>query len=58
MLAHGGVKGTLPSVPDLPKAIDAVSTATYIRSVLAGDSPLPPSIAQQVAHILQLLKQL
>ena len=58
VLAHEGVKGTLPSVPDLPKAIDAVSTAVYIRSVLAGDSLLPPSIAQQVAHILQLLKQL
>ena len=58
VLTHEGVKGTLPSVPDLPKAIDTVSTAAYIRSVLAGDSPLPPSIAQQVAHILQLLKQL
>ena len=58
VLAHEGVKGTLPSVPDLPKAIDADSTAAYIRSVLNGDSPLPPSIAQQVAHILQLLKQL
>ena len=58
VLNEEGVKGTLPSVPDLPKAIDADSTATYIRSVLAGDSPLPPSIAQQVAHILQLLKQL
>ena len=58
VLAHEGVKGTLPSVPDLPKAIDADSTAAYIRSVLAGDCPLPPSIAQQVAHILHLVKQL
>ncbi len=58
VLADEGVKGTLPSVPDLPKAIDADSTAAYIRSVLAGDSPLPPSIAQQVAHILQMLRQL
>ncbi|MDB5843000.1 MAG: glycosyl transferase, family 3 [Polaromonas sp.] len=58
VLADEGLKGTLPSVPDLPKAIDADSTAAYIRSVLAGDSPLPPSIAQQVAHILQLLRQL
>ena len=58
VLAHEGVKGTLPSVPDLPKDIDATSTAAYIRSVLAGSSPLPPSIAQQVAHILLLLKHL
>ena len=58
VLAHEGVKGTLPSVPDLPKAIDADSTASYIRSVLAEGSPLPPSISQQVARILQLLRQL
>ena len=58
VLRQEGVKGTLPSVPDLPKAIDAVSTAAYIQSVLAGSSPLPPSISQQVAHILQLVKQL
>ena len=58
VLNEEGLKGTLPSVPDLPKAIDVDSTAAYIRSVLAGDSPLPPSIAQQVAHILQLIKQL
>ena len=58
VLNEEGLKGTLPSVPDLPKAIDADSTAAYIRSVLAGDSPLPPSIAQQVAHVLQLTKQL
>jgi len=58
VLLQEGVKGTLPSVPDLPKAIDAVSTATYIRSVLAGSSPLPPSISQQVAHILHLVQQL
>ncbi|CAM3488874.1 DNA-binding protein YbiB [Polaromonas hydrogenivorans] len=58
VLTHEGVKGTLPSVPDLPKAIDASSTAAYIQSVLAGDSPLPSSIAQQVEHILQLVRQL
>ncbi|CAN5518738.1 DNA-binding protein YbiB [soil metagenome] len=57
VLVHEGVKGTLPSVPDLPKAIDAASTAAYIQSVLAGDSPLPTSISQQVEHILQLLSQ-
>ncbi len=58
MLLQEGVKGTLPSVPDLPKAIDAESTASYIRSVLSGNSATPPSVAQQVEHILQLTRQL
>ena len=58
VLNEEGVKGTLPSVPDLPKEIDAVSTAAYIQSVLDGKSPLPPSISQQVAHIVRLVSQL
>ena len=58
VLLDEGVKGTLPSVPDLPKATDAASTAGYIQSVLAGTSPVPPSISQQVAHILRLVSQL
>ena len=58
VLNEEGVRGTLPSVPDLPKEIDAASTAAYIQSVLAGTSPLPPSISQQVAHIVRLVSQL
>ena len=58
VLLQEGVKGTLPSVPDLPQEIDAASTAAYIRSVMAGESPLPASIAQQVEHILRLVQQL
>ena len=58
ILLQEGVKGTLPSVPDLPKEIDAASTAAYIQSVLAGKSPTPPSISQQVEHILHLVRQL
>ncbi len=58
VLFQEGVKGTLPFVPDLPKEIDAASTAAYIQSVLAGKSPLPTSIAQQVEHILHLVQQL
>ena len=58
VLNEEGVRGTLPSVPDLPKEIDAASTAAYIQSVLAGTSPLPPSISQQVAHIVHLVRQL
>ncbi|MCJ0762500.1 DNA-binding protein YbiB [Variovorax terrae] len=58
VLLQEGVKGTLPSVPDLPRDIDAASTAAYTQSVLAGASPLPASIAQQVEHILHLVSQL
>jgi anthranilate phosphoribosyltransferase len=50
--------GTLASLPDLPKEIDAESTAAYIRAVMAGARPVPPPIAQQVAHILRLVSQL
>ncbi len=50
--------GALTALPDLPKAIDADSTAAYIRRVMAGDSPIPHPIAQQITHILHLHKQL
>lgn len=50
--------GTLPTLPDLPTAIDPATTARYIRAVLAGEHQLPPPIALQVAHILQLHRQL
>jgi anthranilate phosphoribosyltransferase len=50
--------GTLPTLPDLPKAFDADTTAAYIQQVMAGNSPVPPSIARQVEHILRLSRQL
>ena len=50
--------GTLAALPDLPATLDAASTAAYIQSVMAGERPLPPSIARQVEHILHLIKQL
>jgi anthranilate phosphoribosyltransferase len=50
--------GTLAALPDLPKEIDADHTAAYTRRVMAGDSPVPPPIAQQVVHILRLVEQL
>ena len=50
--------GTLSSLPDLPKTTDAISTAAYIESVMAGQQPVPASIAMQVEHILRLVKQL
>ena len=50
--------GTLSALPDLPKTTDAPSTAAYIQSVMAGQQPVPASIAKQVEHILHLVKQL
>jgi anthranilate phosphoribosyltransferase len=49
-----GQKGTLTDLPDLPKDIDAATTAAYIRDVLDERRPLPLSMAQQVEHILHL----
>ncbi|KQP20930.1 DNA-binding protein YbiB [Pseudorhodoferax sp. Leaf265] len=46
--------GTQAEVPGLPASIAAADTAEYTRSVLAGHLPVPPAIAAQVDHILQL----
>ena len=50
--------GTLAGLPDLPKALDAASTAAYIRSVMSGTQAVPASIARQMEHILLLVSQL
>lgn len=50
--------GSLEQLPDLPRAIDAASTAVYIRAVLAGELPVPGPIATQVAHVVQAESQL
>ena len=50
--------GTLTTLPDLPHAIDAASTATYVREVMGGVRPVPIPIALQVAHILHLVQAL
>ena len=50
--------GTVSAPPDLPKTTDAASTAAYIQSVMAGQQPVPVSIAVQVEHILHLVKLL
>jgi anthranilate phosphoribosyltransferase len=49
-----GKKGTLTDLPDLPREIDAMSTAAYIRDVLDERRPVPTSVRQQVEHILHL----
>ena len=48
-------EGSLASLPELPREVDAASTAAYIRDVLHGRKPVPLPIALQVAHILQEL---
>jgi anthranilate phosphoribosyltransferase len=50
--------GSLTSLPNLPNAIDADSTAAYIRQVMDGAEPVPTPITQQVAHILHLVQAL
>ena len=57
-LLQAAQAGTLSSMPDLPKTTDAVETAAYIQAVMAGHQSVPASIATQVEHILQLVKQL
>jgi anthranilate phosphoribosyltransferase len=49
-----GHKGTLTNLPDLPREIDAETTAAYIQDVLAGRKPVPTSMGLQVEHILRL----
>lgn len=46
--------GSLSNLPDLPPAIDAQSTATYIRGVLDGVLPVPDPVRQQVECIVRL----
>ncbi len=41
--------GALPNLPNLPTAIDAVTTATWIRQVLAGEVSAPLPILNQLA---------
>ena len=48
--------GPLTALPSLPTAIDAASTAAWIRSVLDGTQPVPAPIALQVEHILHLTR--
>ncbi len=55
---HAAQAGTLATLPDLPKAIDADSTAQYIHEVLLGHKPVPAPIALQVEHILHLVDQI
>ncbi len=57
VLLQEAQSGPLASLPELPKQLDAASTADYIRQVMAGQSPVPAPIARQVEHILHLTSQ-
>ncbi len=58
VLLQEAQSGALSTLPDLPKEIDAITTARYIRDVLDGTSATPAPIAQQVAHILTMVARL
>jgi len=52
-LLQAAQDGPLTSLPDLPREVDAASTAAYIRAMLDGERPVPAPIALQVEHILR-----
>ena len=58
ILVQEAQTGALTTLPDLPKEIDAVTTARYIQNVLDGRYPTPAPISQQVVHILNMVNQL
>jgi len=47
--------GVLTELPVLPRSTDAATTALYIQSVVSGEKPAPPSLAQQVNCIQRAL---
>jgi anthranilate phosphoribosyltransferase len=61
---HQGVRTTLierqepvDTMPPLPAASDAATTAAWIRDALAGKQPVPAPIAEQVAQIVNVVRQ-
>ena len=46
--------GSLTALPELPRAIDAATTAAYIGDVMAGAKPLPAPIATQMMALRAL----
>lgn len=62
---HGGLRTMLvpkqtlvQELPALPEEKDAATTAAWIASVLRGEVPVPPSIAEQVAQIVLVSRTL
>ncbi len=54
--AEASSRARIAEVPGLPQEIDIATTADYTRRVLAGTTPVPDAIAQQVDHVLQLAR--
>ena len=54
-LSRSPQEGVLTELPPLPASIDAASTAQYVRSVMAGEHPIPASIAAQIDCLVQAL---
>lgn len=50
-----GQTGPLAQLPTLPPGLDSTATATYIRAVLAGQTPWPVPIARQIDHLCHAL---
>ena len=48
--------GTLQSLPSLTTAIDATSTALWIRAALAGEHPIPQPLLDQVDVIVRVIR--
>jgi anthranilate phosphoribosyltransferase len=47
--------GVLTELPELPRHIDAATTAAYSQSVISGAQPAPAPLVQQVQCLLQTL---
>jgi anthranilate phosphoribosyltransferase len=52
LLLQEAQPGSLAQLPDLPREIDAATTARYVQDVLAGKNPVPTPIAKQVEPLL------
>jgi len=51
-LSAAAQEGVLTELPVLPRAIDAVTTAVYIQSVISGEKPAPAPVLSQAEHIV------
>jgi anthranilate phosphoribosyltransferase len=49
-------EGVLQTLPELPSAVDAATTAAYIAQVLSDNGHMPPSIARQAQALVAALK--
>lgn len=50
--------GALTTLPDLPGAIDAATTARWIQAALSGQVAVPPTLARQAERLVQALRRM